>query len=336
MARGKRAKAVEAKPSFTALVEALKFVAVAQKGDGAPHETHCKIAHNTVVASNGVLSAGARIEADLWANPHTLRLIDALERCGEAFTVTQIDSTRLSIQSEKFRAVIPCLDESLLHLTQPDEPCAVINDSLKEGFNVVSTLVADNSEFVVTASILLRSGSMVSTNRHIMLEYWHGLDLPALVIPKSAAVAVSKCEKALVTLGFSAGSVTFYFADGSWLKSQQYTDKWPGIDKLLNEPSDAWPVPETFFHGVKAIAPFTIENRVYCHQNILSTHQADACADAGATYEVEGVPAGLIFNLKYLQIIEPYVKTIDFRGRDGKTFFFGDKVRGVVMQIAAT
>jgi hypothetical protein len=324
-------KKAEPKAKSTALVSALKFISVAQKDAGQPHETHCRLAHNTAVAFNGTLAAGVRIDEDITANPHTLKLLAALERCGETFSITQLDNERLSIKSEKFKAVVPCLTSDQLLSVEPDAPCAIINDSLKEGFNVVSTIVSDNSEFMVTASILLRNQTMVSTNTHILFEYWHGIDLPPLVIPKLAALAVSRCTLPLSRLGFSAGSVTFWFSDNSWIKTQQYTEKWPNVDRILNVPCLDKPIPETFYHGLDAIAPFADDNRVHCGQGILSTHTD---TNLGASYEVEGLPEGPSFNLKYLKIIEPYVKTIDFVGVKGTTFFFGDKVRGLVMQIA--
>jgi hypothetical protein len=133
-------------------------------------------------------------------------------------------------------------------------------------------------------------------------------------------------------LGFSAGSVTFWFEDGSWIRTQQYQEKWPNTDRVLNVASDPSPIPPTFYHGLDAVAPFVEDNRVYFGENLLCTHYE---GNSGASYEVEGLPNGPIFNLKYLRIIEPHVKSIDFVGVEGTSFFFGDKIRGAIMQIAA-
>ena len=63
------------------LLDALKFVQLAQKLDGETHETHCRFGYNTISAFNGITGAGVLAEHDLIATPHTYKLIAALNRC---------------------------------------------------------------------------------------------------------------------------------------------------------------------------------------------------------------------------------------------------------------
>lgn len=327
--RGKRAKAADKTSASSELVKALKFVALAQKEVGQAYQTHVMLAHNQAVAFDGTIAAGHRIEEDIFACPHTLRLIDALAKCGETLSVTQLDNDKLSIKSDKFKAFVPCVGKDMLATVAPDPPCAVIDDRIKKGLEVVSVLASDNAQHVVTASILLRAGSMVATDRHTMLEYWHGIDLPpGIALPKAGATAVLKANKPLAQFGFSSNSVTFYFEDGSWIRSQLYSEPWPNVDNVLNVTSNPWPLPETFYKGLDAVASFSEDGNVHFKPNLLRSHNSE---HTGASYEVIGLPSGPVFKAKQLKIIQPYVKTIDFIGKDGKAFFFGDNVRGAIV-----
>jgi len=324
--RGKRAKTDNA---TSALIAALKFVSVAQKESGNAGETHCVLRNNTVTAFNGILAAGHTIIEDLQACPQSRRLIDALEKCGEDLAITQLDNNNLSIRSGKFKASVPCADLTIMPYAAPDQPCATITDKLKDGFSKISCIVSDTSENVVTASILLQAATMVSTNRHVMLEYWHGLDLPPnLVIPKAAAMAVAKSIKPLDKLGFSASSVTFWFQDGSWIRTQQYAEPWPNVGKVLNVISDPKPILPTFYAGLDAIASFSPDDTVYFSPDLIHSHFD---TNLGATYEVTGLPEDLAFGIKNLKIIEPFVKSIDFTGVKGISYFFGDDIRGAIV-----
>lgn len=332
--RGKRAKASTDKPSVSsALIAALKFVSVAQRDTGQPFQTHSVLTNNTVVAFDGTVAAGHRIEEDLHACPHTLRLIDALAKCGESLSITQLDGERLSIKSDRFKAFVPCVASNIIDVPLPDPPCAVIDDRLKRGFEVVSVLASDNAQHVVTASILLRAGSMLATNRQVMLEYWHGIDLPpGIVLPKAGVTAVMKAAKPLAKFGFSDRSATFYFEDGSWIRSQLYSEAWPNVDNVLNQRSNPWPLPELFYKGLDAIMSFSENGIVYFTPNVLRSHPSDGI---GASYEITGLPGGVAYNAKHLKIVEPYVKTIDFVGADGISYFFGENVRGAITGVRA-
>jgi hypothetical protein len=316
-----------AKPS-AGLLAALKFVSVASKNEGAPFETHCRLFNNWAVAFDGIIAAGHPIAEDIVACPHTTRLIDALARCGQEFSVTQLDTMQLSIKSAKFRALIPCLASELLPAVMPDISVAVIDDRLRLGLEAVGVLAAEGAQHVVTASVLVMPGSVIATDRSLMLEFWHGIDLPpGVVLPKSAITALTRTDKKLVTFGFSATTVTFYFEDGSWIRSQLYNERWPDVTRILNVTPKAWPLPTDFFAAVDAVAPFSSDGCVYFHQDVLRSHDAE---NIGASYEVSGLPYGPVLNIKRLKIAQPYIKTIDFMGVNGISYFFGDNVRGAL------
>ena len=321
---------VKAKPGVTnSLLAALKFVSLVQKEEGQVYETYCVLANKTATAFNGLLAAGQAIEEDINICPHTIKLTAALARCGESLSITQLDNYKLSIKSENFKAVIPCAEPMTMTYAQPDNPLIIINDNLKKGFEIVQLLVSDSSEHVVTASILLKANSMYSTNREVFFEYWHGIDMPGeYAIPKTAIIAILKSGKKLDKMGYSATSVTFWFTDGSWLRTQMYNDKWPDVTKIINLPSKAISVPPMLFVGIDAIKPFADKSsRILINEGQLATEELDG---AGATYIVEGLPKGIAVNYKYMQLIAPYATLIDVNVSQTYIYFFGDNVRGVI------
>ena len=331
MARSPRKTKTE--PGATSsLLNALKFISLVQADEGQVYETHCILSNKAATAFNGVLAAGQIIEEDINICPHTLKLSAALARCGETLSITQLDNFRLSIKSENFKAVIACANPMGMTYAQPDAPTITINDNLKKGFDIVSVLVSDNSEHVVTASILLKANSMYSTNRHVMFEYWHGIDMPdEFAIPKAALIAVSKSGKTLEKMGYSDRTVTFWFTDGSWLRTQKYNDKWPNVNSILNINAHPQPIPINLFKGINAIKPFAeASSKIFINEGQLATETLD---NAGATYDIEGLPAGITVSYKYMQLIEAHALSIDFDVEKQKRYlyFCGENIRGVIM-----
>lgn len=317
--------------STASLVNALKFVGLAQRDIGNINQTHVRLGNHWAVAYNDIIAMGHKIEEDLHACPHTIKLIAALSKCGDSLAITQLDSGRLSVKSGAFKALVPCADGASMAAAYPDPPCAVIDDRLKEGFAAIADLAAEGSQHVVTASVLLGPGTMTTTNRLLLLQYWHGIDLPPnIVLPKASVAALLKVNKPLVKFGFSNNSATFYFEDESWLRTQLYNEQWPDIAAILDVPSNPWPVPGELFKGLDAVAPFSDNGHVFLLEGAIRSHVANG---VGASYEIAGVPSNVGYSARLLKMLEPFTTTIDIVGSNGVTYFFGDKIRGALCQV---
>ncbi|AXC34309.1 DNA polymerase processivity factor [Escherichia phage Shy] len=326
--RARKAKETSAAAGF---LEALKFVSAAQKKGGHIYQQHVVIQNQTISAFDGQLTIGRRIEEDLTACPQSDLLAAALGKCGEQFSITQGDNSRITIQSGKFKAVVPCVDLTSMPTTYPDPNIAVIDNRIKEGFAAVMALATEGAASVLEASLLLQANSVYATNKIVVLEFWHGIDLPpGLVIPKAAAQVIAKSERDLVGFGFSASSATFWFDDESFIKTQLFSECWPNVDAILNKNVNPWPLPDGFFDAVKAVASFTATGNVYFAKGEMRSHPDGL---DGAQYEVEGLPAGQAYNGKLLLMIEPYMLSADFTSYNGQAFFFGDGIRGAIAGI---
>ncbi len=328
--RPTRKKTEQAANSTASLVNALRFVSLAQRDIGTPNQVHVMLRNNWAVAFDGVLAAGHRIDEDLNACPHTLRMIDALMKCGETLAITHLDTGRLSVRSGAFKALIPCADPLTLPVAFPDPPVGQIDERLLKGFAAVGDLATEGSQHVITSSVLLGPGTVTATNRHLILQYWHGIDLPpGLVLPKAAVTALLKANKPVVKFGFSPSTMTFYFEDESWLRTQLYSEAWPDISHILDVRSNAWPVPEDLFKALAAVSSFSEDGNVFFMSGSMRSHDTDA---KGASYELRGIPNNIALNAKLLKMLEPYINAIDLQGVNHVTYFFGENIRGALSQ----
>lgn len=327
-------KTAKPKTPQSSLGKALDFIKAAQvdKGLDLLTKSHCRLANGYAVAFDGVLAMGHPIEEELSLCPQTHRLIDALKRCKETLSITQMDGDTLVIKSGGFRAVIPCLNPAAIPHALPDPKVGDIDDTIKEGFTLLNPLISGTGSTTVEASLLLQNNSMIATDRHVMVEFWHGTNLPDnLAIPKVAVVAVSKITVPLVGIGVSDRTVTFHYEGGLWLRTQLYNEKWPNVSEIINagDPIKATPVAPALFDAIEAVAPFSPDGAIHTFEGYIGSHNTNA---SGATYELKGVTPGLCFGHKHLSVIKGMATTIDMVGKKGISYFYGERTRGAISQ----
>uniref|UniRef100_A0AAU7YTS6 Replicative clamp n=1 Tax=Stenotrophomonas phage vB_SmaS_QH3 TaxID=3229738 RepID=A0AAU7YTS6_9CAUD len=312
------------------LIAALKFVSVAQKKAGPTGVQFSHLAHNWAAAFDGVLTVAAPIEEDLAACVHTLQFIDALSKAGDELSITQLSPNTLAVSSGVFRALVPCVAVEDVPIPPPDPQCAVIDDRIKAALAAVAGLATDGAPNATYAAVLLQANTAVATNGAALLEAWHGIDLPpGMMLPKVAASAIAKASKTLTGFGYSQSSATFYFEDGSFIKSQLYGERYPNYAPLLDVPGlNLWPVPEDFYRGVRAIESFSPNGNVFFEDGaVLSKmHKEEA-----STYRIEGLPERMGFSVKLLLAVEHAFKKAHFETDANKVVFYGDNVRGALM-----
>jgi hypothetical protein len=330
MARRPRSKPTEA--SNSKLLEAARFVSMACADKGPINETHMYLGAHWAVASNGVITIATKIDEDVYACPQSKFLVEALSKCGDTFAITQLENS-LSIKATKFKAVIPCIDPTLLTIPSPDEPVAEINDNFRLGLEKVGVLVNENAQTIVPASILLNGRSLISSDRTVLFQFWHGIDLPSgLSLPKAIIGPLVKAGKKLSKLGFSHSSLTFYYEDDSWIKTQLFVEKWPEIELIFDTPSNQMPFPKDFWEGFAAVSPFSGDGAVYFDAGIMRSHAQEG---VGAAFDVPGLPKGPIFSTRALGLLKGLADTVDFftPGKfKGSTMltFQGANIRGAI------
>lgn len=321
MPRGRKKKDVVSKP----FLEALRFIACAQRHKGNDGQTHCVLQGWTATAFDGILGAGVIINNDLIACPETLNLILAMDRCGEDYSLTQTGPTTLLVRSGDFQATIPCLKPGSLATAQPDAATLAVGTAVTDALRIVAPLAGDKAEHVLTASIQLGPGSAIATDRTVILEAWHGYTLPTVVLPKAGVTAVLKCGKELVAVGYGEQSMTFHFSDMSWIKTQLYKEQWPmGVTNYLDGAESGTEFPTDLLPALKCIAPFCKDGTVICNGNkVLANH------NNAETKTISQFMQPRIYSIYALidvcKIATHYSATLQDR-----TMFIGDKFRGCI------
>lgn len=312
------------------LIAALKFIAPAQRKVGPVPSQFAHINGHWACASDGVLTIGHPIEEDLSACPQTMQFIDALSKATSDLSITQLSQNTLSVSSGAFRALVPCVSFDEVPILSPDPQCAVVHDGLKTALGAVAGLANENSPHAHMAGVLLQAGSTVATNGAVILEAWHGIDLPpALLMPKGAAVAVAKASPALTGFGFSQSSVTFYFENGAFIKTQLFGERYPAYETVLNvEGLNPWAVPDEFFAAVKAVESFSDNGSIYFEDGAISSTMV---REQASTYKIDGLPERMGFNSKLLLSVEHAFKKAHFMDNPSRVYFFGEQMRGCVM-----
>lgn len=328
-----RKKPAEGAPASNSFLDALLFVGAVLKETGTPLETHILLSSHWAVGSNGIVTAGSPIKEKVEACPNYNLLKEALSKCENDFTIDKFEESDLNIyvRSGKFKAVVPCIDRNSIFISYPDAPVTTINDSFKKAIETVSVLINENGQYVYMCSILMNGMSVITTDTKMIFEYWHAINLPpGLLLPKAFAIVLGKISKNLLQFGFSQSSATFYFTDGSWIKTQLYNDTYPDVSRILNVKCNMLDIPKELFNGLNAVAPFSDNGLAYFDNGIIRSHLSE---DIGASYEIAGLPKGLIFNIKQLQLIKDFAKQIDFFAQNSNgpmTVFYGDNVRGCI------
>ena len=310
------------------LLEALKFVSIAQKRIGEDYQTYCLLRNHFAIAVTREVIIATPIQDDIDASPHTYTLMDALSSCKKEIAISQLSKFDLMVKSSNFLAQIKCIDfEYTDYMTMPDDLRWPIDNSIVNAFKSIGDIVDEKSEVAAFSHVLLQANSAVATNGTSLIEYWHGVQLPPnMMIPKLAIKAMVKSGKDLIGFGWTGGTITFHFSDGSWIKTVLSGEKFVNYLPVVNDLSpyeNCVEIPSNFFEGIKAIEPLSKDGNVY----LTST---GICTDNNTMFEIEGLPDDLGFNIKQLLQLENIIKSVNYNVSNNQLDFYGENIRGII------
>lgn len=325
-----------------AILAALKFLEPAASQDGPANQTHCMLRNGTAVIFNGLIAMGTMVDIKANCNPHLLMLISALSKCkGETKIEHNPANNTLLVASGRFRANIPCLGDDLFGEVIPANPIAPLDDRVKTSLEIVGRVAVENSPRLMCATVYIREGSAVATDGVIMFEHWHGNSLPPMAIPKVSVGKLCKIAKKFVSFGITydtsqiVNSITFWFEDNTWFRTQLYVEPWPSIDRVLESPANPWPVPAGLWEGLKMIEDFTNDMaKVILSLKTVSTHGMN---DMGASFDIEGaLPERLVLNHDKLTMFSGLATQVDWACTPDLVMFRGDNFRGCLAKVKET
>lgn len=321
-----RPKGSSNKKKTTDMQAALDFVSCAITENTEHWKGSLQFREGFMLAFDGVISAGVKVSEEFAACPHFGHMKRVVERAAlEGANFTQLDVSKLAVTAGKFKAVIPCLDPAIMPPVVPDANIAPANDALRAGFEIIGPIVKENGLTVVEASLLLQGSSMVACDRILMAEYYHGNDLPpGLVLPKRFVNAIVATKKKIVGFGFTSGqTMTLHFEDGSWIKTQLFSEAWPSSwSNILNKGGSftTADIPEGFFDAVAAVVPFSEDGAIHFDGNAIRSHETPG---VGASYDFN-CPPGFSYSGSKLLLMKGRATKLYFSAEEKCAYFFSD------------
>lgn len=342
MARGRKPGSAAAKKAASAqtaaALAAIAFVDPGDKPKQLPVHDFAMIDEGRITTFDGILCRSAPFPAEFSALVHVGRLRAAFERAEGTVSVS-LSGDRVMIEAGKLRVPVPTSEGEDAFFPAPDDRLATFDmGGLLNALILAGSFVREGATTVLESSVLLRPNSCIGTDRAIVTEAWFGYNMPTCVFPKLAIDAIRKTDKIPNGFGFSDGSFTFYFEDGSWIRTQLYSETYPDVSRILDQPTQYAAVPEDFFKAVNAIAPHVEEDGSFLHF-FDGGISSSSVPGAGAEYTIETLRNRTAISAKYLRIIEPFTQWLDLYSSPNWIAFAGEKdgvkVRGFIAAIQA-
>jgi DNA polymerase III sliding clamp (beta) subunit (PCNA family) len=314
------------------ILDTLRFVrgAVSTK-NLLPELKHYIIQGGTVCGFNGMIALSSPIDFDIDCAPLAVPLFQAIGNCGDVTGLGITGTGRLSVKSGKFKAFIDCVDIKDIPSQSPEgEMIEFDGKQMLEAITKLVPFVGNDASRPWTNGILLRGQSAFATNNVCLVEYWIGTTLPfTLNIPMAAIKELARIGSPPTHAQLSEGSITFHYTDGSWLKTSLYETNWPDLSKILNVPASPVAVPAELFAAIEHIKPFVEkDNRIYFRHGAVCTSTRE---DIGASYEVEGLVDGGIYNINMLNLLNGVAEKCDFTLYPAPLLFYGSRLRGAIV-----
>lgn len=301
------------------LLDALKFVAQCQSKAGTPAQTHCALENNLVIASNGTITIGHPIHEDLVAYPHTFGLLDALSKVVDEVSITQVSDLGLCVSSGAFSVNVPCSPD--IETPKPLENIHTITNNVKAALEFVSPIPRDDKTDLVRSSVLLQSGSAVGTCGMVVGEYWHGENLPTMILPKQLAKIVGNAPFDLVGFGYDGIQCTFWFSNGAFVSSVISEGNYVNYKPVFETDCQPVKIQKDFFKGLKGLTKSA-------ESKICEFSEAGIIVGNGF-FKFNGLPFGMRFISKQLLQAEK-MSTVVWDDEKSVARFFSDNTRMVI------
>lgn len=314
------------------MLKELKFVqgAVAKK-DIITALTHFDITNGVIRAYNGIIALSSPIAFNIDCKPKAIPLVKAISKCEETVSMSMTPGGKLRIVSGPFRALIECSDEPSSLATPEGEPVAINGPALLQAFKSLTPFIGNDASRPWSNGVLLKGSSAFATNNVTLCEYWVGTQFRRSAnIPSACIAEICRINEPPVYALMSENSMTFYYDEHRWIKSQLYAvDDWPDLDRVLNVPHNAVPINEEIFTASEVIKDFTDKlGRLYFTEGVVRTHEDESL---GASYALPGSTMQGIYQREMLMLLKDRAKKVDFSTYPRPCLFFGDVIRGAII-----
>lgn len=323
----------------SSLLQSLEFLLTVPRITTDSNSVYCNIINGFAIQFNSIVAVGTPILLAIDAAPHTNLLERALAECGEGYKIVQLSPERLAVRSDDFQAFIPCAVPETLSQVIPDAPIAVLDDRLIVALKKCAAIADAKAKTVLESCICLSAGHCIASDNRVIIQAWHGIDLPdKMLLPKMAVGVIAKTKKKLAKFGYSynqagiAITATFYFDDETWLRTNLYQERYPDILRHLNVETQRRPVPAELFTAAQKVSPFSVTNEVFIKEGLISSESEFGKFHVGSELKlpIAGDHAPRIYYADDLAIVAKHAVTWDEITNKGVTYFFGENLRGAL------
>lgn len=314
------------------LLKKLKFIqgSIAKKDLGTGL-TFFRIQSGRIQGYNGKIALSAPIDMDIECSPKASTLVSAISNCNDTVQLGLTKAGKLSVKSGNFRSYVQCIDD-VTPVVEPEGEFIDIDGAVvMKALTTLENFIGDDAARPWSNGILFSGSSAFATNNVIIAEHWLGSPFPVeVVVPRYAIKEMLRIKRPPTQMQISETSLTLYYEDGSWLRSNLIDAKWPDVSRFFQGESEQRVIPETFFEGLNSLDSFTDKfNRVTFESGMMRTHSKDF--EEGASYELEWIKDKGTFMLPMLAKLEGVAEKIDLSQYPEPCTWSGEAVRGVIV-----
>lgn len=321
------------------MLDALRFVATAvAKKDFVPALTYFKIEGGRVTGFNGTLALSSPIDCDLDVQPQAAAFMAAIRACPDTIALSVTPAGKLAVKSKNFKSFVGCLDKQDQFSIEPEGKFIDLGPSFLEGVKACAPVMGIDASRPWAMGIKLQRGSMFATNNVMLVEYWHGTEIPIdVVIPSMAVEELLRIDESPSKVQVTRNSISFWFGEGRWLRSALVENSiWP-TDKIeqifAKSLGKQTSFSDDFFKAVDTLGPFLGEHGTcYLTAENISTHVTE---NEGTSIEVASPAVGEMqaYHQRQLKILGAVAETIDWSAYPAPCKFMGynGKLRGAII-----
>lgn len=319
------------------MLDALRFVAAAvAKKDFVPDLTHLRIRDGRISGFNGTIALSSEIDVDLDIFPHASKFMAAIKACPGTIALNMTPAGRLAVKSEKFRSFVDCLADESTRFPEPEGETVDLGENFMPGIRALAPAMGVDASRIWAMGIKLQNQSMFATNNVMLVEYWHGTEIPLdVVIPDVCIKELLRINENPTRVQVNDRSITFWFGEGRWLRSQLIEPHgWPiaKMEHVLSaSEGEQQPFPVGFFEAVETLKPFLADaGTVFVSPDKLSTSRTEG-EGTSVDVSIPGVTDMQAYHHRQLTLLGEIAKTIDWTAYPAPCMFRGDRLRGALV-----
>lgn len=287
---------------------------------------------------DGLIAIGIQVQGfNFNCNADFDMLKGALSKCKTTPTLEYVEAAhRIKVTAGKLTAYVRCTPLAEAEMALPTMPMVQIDgDAFVKTLDIVGKVAVEKAARLVESTVYVRTGSACATNGQVIWEHWHGQSLPDMSMPKHTVKILTGVKKKMTQFACAMDgsnnvvSATFWYEDGSFIRSQLYVEPRPDVDQYLEAKAQLFPVPEGLWEALDAIEPMLDDTgTVILAGKEVRTSDAD---NEGARYTIAGaLPQRLMLNHEYLMMVAPFATMVDWIASSKTVRFGGDYFRAIV------